>query len=114
VDSFSMLPRRLTVDDVAAHRPPVSSRAAENLFWLGRYTERTEQMVRLALAMLTQIDTDDDAPASLRDALSALAVRAAASPWRSIPRPWRSRGAAAARPAATTSPSRPSWTTASR
>jgi uncharacterized circularly permuted ATP-grasp superfamily protein/uncharacterized alpha-E superfamily protein len=80
VDSFSMLPRSLSVDDIAARRPPVSSRAAENLFWLGRYTERTEQTVRLARATLTQIDTDNDAPESLREALSALAVGTGLAP----------------------------------
>jgi hypothetical protein len=58
VDSFSMLPQRLSVDDIAARRPPVSSRTAENLFWLGRYTERTEHVVRLARAVLMLIDTD--------------------------------------------------------
>ncbi|MEO7852169.1 MAG: circularly permuted type 2 ATP-grasp protein [Rubrivivax sp.] len=80
VDSFSMLPRRLSVDDIAARRPPVSSRTAENLFWLGRYTERTEQVVRLARALLTLIDTDSDAPASVREVLSSLAVSSGLAP----------------------------------
>ena len=81
VDSFSMLPSRLGVDDIAARRPPVSSRTAENLFWLGRYTERTEQMVRLARAVLMLIDTDNDAPEDLREALSELAVSSGLAPW---------------------------------
>lgn len=81
VDSFSMLPSRLSVDDIAARRPPVASRTAENLFWLGRYTERTEQMVRLARALLMLIDTDEDAPEPLREALSELAVRSGLAPW---------------------------------
>ena len=81
VDSFSMLPTRLSVDDIAARRPPVSSRTAENLFWLGRYTERTEQMVRLARAVLMLIDTDEDAPETLREALSELAVHSGLAPW---------------------------------
>ena len=81
VDSFSMLPTRLSVDDIAARRPPVSSRTAENLFWLGRYTERTEQMVRLARAVLLLIDTDEEAPETLREALSELAVRSGLAPW---------------------------------
>ena len=81
VDSFSMLPRRLSVDDIAARRPPVSSRTAENLFWLGRYTERTEQMVRLARVVLLLIDTDEDAPETLREALSELAVHSGLAPW---------------------------------
>ncbi|MCU0920870.1 MAG: circularly permuted type 2 ATP-grasp protein [Burkholderiaceae bacterium] len=81
VDSFSMLPSRLSVDDIAARRPPVPSRTAENLFWLGRYTERTEQMVRLARAVLLLIDTDEDATEPLREALSELAVRSGLAPW---------------------------------
>jgi uncharacterized circularly permuted ATP-grasp superfamily protein/uncharacterized alpha-E superfamily protein len=81
VDGFSMLPMRLSVDDIAARRPPVPSRTAENLFWLGRYTERTEQMVRLARAVLMLIDTDEDAPESLREALSDLAVHTGLAPW---------------------------------
>jgi uncharacterized alpha-E superfamily protein len=76
-----MLRQRLSVDDIAARRPPVTSRTAENLFWLGRYTERTEQQVRLARATLNLIDTDDDAPPSLRAALSELAVRTGLAPW---------------------------------
>lgn len=80
VDRFSMLPRRLSVDDIAARRAPVSSRAAENLFWFGRYTERAEQTVRLARALLTHSEDDSDAPASLRDALSQLAVRFSLAP----------------------------------
>jgi uncharacterized circularly permuted ATP-grasp superfamily protein/uncharacterized alpha-E superfamily protein len=80
VDSFSMLPQRLSVDDIAARRPPVSSRTAENLFWLGRYTERTEHVVRLARALLTLIDTHIDAPVSLREALSVLAISSGLAP----------------------------------
>lgn len=81
VDSFSMLPKRLSVDDIAARRPPVPSRTAENLFWLGRYTERTEQLVRLARVTLSLVDTDDDTPPGLRAALSELAVQTGLAPW---------------------------------
>ena len=72
VDSFSMLPQRLGLAELAARRPPVASRTAENLFWLGRYTERTEQAVRLAQAALGLVDGDDDVPAPLLAAMSAL------------------------------------------
>ncbi|URI09119.1 circularly permuted type 2 ATP-grasp protein [Aquincola tertiaricarbonis] len=74
VDTFSMLPQRLKVDDIATRRRPVSSRTAENLFWLGRYTERTEQAVRLARSMLNTMDADLDPPAPVMDALCRLAV----------------------------------------
>lgn len=73
VDAFSMLPPPLRVEHLLARRRPVASRAAENLFWLGRYTERTEQLVRLARALLLIIDGDNDAPPPLQQALSVLA-----------------------------------------
>jgi uncharacterized alpha-E superfamily protein len=53
----------------------VSSRTAENLFWLGRYTERTEQLVRLARVVLNLIDADSDAGAPVLDTLTTLALR---------------------------------------
>ncbi|MDE2371575.1 MAG: circularly permuted type 2 ATP-grasp protein [Burkholderiales bacterium] len=80
VDTFSMLPQRLQVDDIAQRRRPVSSRTGENLFWLGRYTERTEQLVRLARATLLLIDADNDAPPEVLQALSALAATTGLAP----------------------------------
>ncbi|HLL17261.1 MAG TPA: circularly permuted type 2 ATP-grasp protein, partial [Rubrivivax sp.] len=80
VDTFSMLPQRLQVDDIARRNRPVASRTGENLFWLGRYTERTEQLVRLARATLLLIDADSDAPPPVLQALSALAVKAGLAP----------------------------------
>ena len=81
VDTFSMLPARLSVDDIAQRQRPVSSRTGENLFWLGRYTERTEQQVRLARAILALIDADTDAAEAVLQALSDLAVRTGLAPW---------------------------------
>ena len=80
VDTFSMLPQRLQVDDIARRRGPVSSRTGESLFWLGRYTERTEQLVRLARATLMLIDADSDASPALLQAVSALAVKTGLAP----------------------------------
>lgn len=80
VDTFSMLPQRLRVDDLVQHQRPVASRTGENLFWLGRYTERTEQQVRLARSTLMLIDADSDAGAPVLQALSALAVRQGLAP----------------------------------
>jgi len=80
VDTFSMLPQRLAVDDIVARRQPVSSRTGENLFWLGRYTERTEQLVRLARATLLLIGADGEGPPAVLNALSALAVRSGLAP----------------------------------
>ncbi|RVT50136.1 circularly permuted type 2 ATP-grasp protein [Rubrivivax albus] len=75
VDEFSMLPSRLQVEDILGRRRPVTSRTAENLFWLGRYTERTEQLVRLARVVLDLIDADSDAGEPVLATLTALAVR---------------------------------------
>ena len=84
VDSFSMLPKRLQVDDILARHRPVSSRTGENLFWLGRYTERTEQMVRLARATLALIDVDSETPLPVLQAMSVLAVDTGLAP-RGVP-----------------------------
>jgi uncharacterized circularly permuted ATP-grasp superfamily protein/uncharacterized alpha-E superfamily protein len=80
VDTFSMLPQRLQVDDIVARRRPVSSRTGENLFWLGRYTERTEQMVQLARSTLLLIDADSDATPQMLQAVSELAVASGLAP----------------------------------
>jgi uncharacterized alpha-E superfamily protein len=75
-----MLPQRLQVDDILQRRRPVSSRMGENMFWLGRYTERTEQQVRLVRATLLVNDGDDPAEPPLLQALSTLAVRCGLAP----------------------------------
>lgn len=48
VDNTTLLPKPLEPVDLAVGRRVVTSRAAENLFWLGRYTERAENTLRLA------------------------------------------------------------------
>jgi uncharacterized circularly permuted ATP-grasp superfamily protein/uncharacterized alpha-E superfamily protein len=58
VDAFSMLPTGLRPEDLAGKRRPVTSRAAENLFWMGRYTERTDFTVRLTRALLQLLGED--------------------------------------------------------
>ncbi len=78
LDSFSLLPQRLQAAELARRRRPVSSRTGENLFWLGRYTERTEQMVRLARTTLLLNPAENPAP--VRQALSTLALRSGLAP----------------------------------
>lgn len=80
VDTYSMLPQRLKPEALASHRWPVASRTAENLFWMGRYTERTEHLVRLALATADLIDDDDDAAPAVLDAVSQLAEACGLAP----------------------------------
>ncbi|NDY91643.1 circularly permuted type 2 ATP-grasp protein [Ideonella livida] len=48
VDNTSLLPRPLSAEDLERAQWSVTSRSAENLFWLGRYTERAENSIRLA------------------------------------------------------------------
>jgi uncharacterized circularly permuted ATP-grasp superfamily protein/uncharacterized alpha-E superfamily protein len=48
VDMMSLLPRPLSEADLLGVHRSVTSRSAENLFWMGRYAERAENSVRLA------------------------------------------------------------------
>lgn len=59
--SFSLLPSPMSPRDLArGHRHrTVSSRAAENLFWAGRYAERAENNVRLARLILGSLESHD-------------------------------------------------------
>lgn len=57
------------------HKPPVTSRAAENLFWLGRYTERTENAIRMAQLTLQSLNGEDQSSLPLMAWLSELAVK---------------------------------------
>jgi uncharacterized circularly permuted ATP-grasp superfamily protein/uncharacterized alpha-E superfamily protein len=75
VDTFSLLPDPLRPEDLGRMRRPVTSRAAENLFWMGRYAERTEFTVRLARAVLMMLSDDVEHPVAVTDALRELAVR---------------------------------------
>jgi hypothetical protein len=79
VDAFSMLPQRLQVDDLLQRRRPVSSRTGENLFWLGRYTERTEDGCDWPPRCCCSTPTG--CAGALRGQ-SRLALKAAATPWR--------------------------------
>jgi uncharacterized alpha-E superfamily protein len=54
-DHLSLLPGRLRGEDIAHSRRKVSSRAGENLFWLGRYAERAENGARLMRAVLSRL-----------------------------------------------------------
>ncbi len=56
------------------HKPPVTSRAAENLFWLGRYTERAENSMRLAQLTLHSLGGEDQSSQPLLQWLTDMAV----------------------------------------
>ncbi len=74
VDAYSMLPQRLHAEDVARRRRVVTSRAAENLFWMGRYSERSDNTVRAAQQVLTLLRGDESPPAVVLEAVARLAV----------------------------------------
>ena len=77
VDTFSMLPQPLSVQELTGQRRLISSRTAENMYWLGRYAERTKHVVRLAQSILNMLrDEDENTSEALQQALWRLAVEA--------------------------------------
>ncbi len=60
VDDSTMLPAPMRPQDLVQRHRAVTSRAAENLFWIGRYTERAEHSTRLAQLALQALSGDDD------------------------------------------------------
>ena len=80
VDTFSLLRPHGSTETLALRQRPVASRTAENLYWMGRYTERTEHLVRLAQACEALVDDDDDIPDAVLLAMSDLAVSAGLAP----------------------------------
>jgi uncharacterized circularly permuted ATP-grasp superfamily protein/uncharacterized alpha-E superfamily protein len=59
VERVSLLRGRLRPDDIVRSERMVSSRAAEHLFWMGRYAERSENGARLMRAVLTRLPYGD-------------------------------------------------------
>lgn len=57
--TFSLLPSPMKPGDLARRHRMVSSRAAENLFWGGRYGERAENNVRLCRLILGSLESND-------------------------------------------------------
>jgi uncharacterized alpha-E superfamily protein len=74
VDPYTLLQSRMTPASLAQRKRLVTSRAAENLFWLGRYTERCENAVRLARLTLEYLNGDEQSSTSLLQWLSQMAV----------------------------------------
>jgi uncharacterized alpha-E superfamily protein len=61
VDTTTMLHHEQAAAESAHRGRWVTSRAGENLFWLGRYTERTENTTRLARLALEVLNGEDQA-----------------------------------------------------
>jgi uncharacterized circularly permuted ATP-grasp superfamily protein/uncharacterized alpha-E superfamily protein len=69
VDSSTLLPEPMRPQDLINHHRVVTSRAAENLYWLGRYCERAEFSARLARITLRALSGDDDMGPAVCDML---------------------------------------------
>jgi uncharacterized alpha-E superfamily protein len=74
VDSTTLLHTQLTPAVLAQRQRLVTSRAAENLYWLGRYTERAENAVRLACLTLECLGGEDQTSTPLLQWLSSMAA----------------------------------------
>ena len=74
VDKTTLLQPHVTPASLAQRKRLVTSRAAENLFWLGRYTERTENAIRLARLTLECLNGEDQSSPPLLAWLSKMAV----------------------------------------
>ena len=74
VDHATMLHPHLTPESLMQRKRLVTSRAAENLFWLGRYTERTENALRLARLTLDCLHGEDPTSVPLLTWLGQMAV----------------------------------------
>jgi uncharacterized alpha-E superfamily protein len=71
IEPLSLLPGQLKPEDIAISQRAVSSRAGENLFWLGRYTERSENSARLLRAVLSRLPEES----ALTSELSLAVIR---------------------------------------
>lgn len=74
VDQSTLLASRHTSSPAAPRKRLVTSRAAENLYWLGRYTERTENTVNLARLSLEYLGGEDQRCPPLLDWLTGMAI----------------------------------------
>lgn len=74
VDPTTLLNKQHGPAAVVQRKRLVTSRAAENLFWLGRYTERCENTVRLARLTLACLNGDEQSSQPLLAWLSSMAA----------------------------------------
>ena len=72
VDRTSLLPRPLAPEELAGWHRIITSRSAENLFWLGRYTERAENSLRIARLALEALPMSSE---KVLEVLHGLALR---------------------------------------
>jgi uncharacterized circularly permuted ATP-grasp superfamily protein/uncharacterized alpha-E superfamily protein len=75
VDGSTLQFGKITPALLAQRKRMVTSRAAENLFWLGRYTERAENTARLASLILDCLSGEEQGSGPLLQWVSQMAVR---------------------------------------
>ncbi len=90
VDGTTLLQPHLGPAAIAQRTRVVTSRAAENLFWLGRYTERTENAIRLARLSLECLNGEEQSSPTLLTWIGHMAVRNGLVP-ASVPPPIQAR-----------------------
>jgi uncharacterized circularly permuted ATP-grasp superfamily protein/uncharacterized alpha-E superfamily protein len=71
VDSFSLLANGGRTLEIRRHGESAPSRAMDNLYWLGRYAERTESFVRILRAVASRVS---DEPASALEVARKLLI----------------------------------------
>ncbi|MCF8161046.1 MAG: circularly permuted type 2 ATP-grasp protein [Polaromonas sp.] len=74
VGHSTLLAPHMTPESLMQRKRLITSRAAENLFWLGRYTERAENAIRLARLTLECLHGEEQSSAPLLTWLSQMAV----------------------------------------
>lgn len=73
IDRTTLLQPHLTPESLMHRKRLITSRAAENLYWLGRYTERTENSLRLAGLTLECLHGEEQDSDPLLDWLGQMA-----------------------------------------
>jgi uncharacterized circularly permuted ATP-grasp superfamily protein/uncharacterized alpha-E superfamily protein len=73
VDRTTLLQPALTPGALAQRKRLVTSRAGENLYWLGRYTERSENTIALARLALETLGGEDQSAQQLLAWIGAMA-----------------------------------------
>jgi uncharacterized circularly permuted ATP-grasp superfamily protein/uncharacterized alpha-E superfamily protein len=75
VDRSSLLPKYNSATAFKHRERMVTSRSGENLYWLGRYTERAENMVRLVRLCIEALNSETPASHNLWEWLQLMAQR---------------------------------------
>lgn len=75
VDRSSLLPKYNSAASFKHRERMVTSRSGENLYWLGRYTERSENMVRLVRLCFEALNSETPASQNLWAWLQQMAQR---------------------------------------